>query len=178
MRTSGLALFILFLNIHQAAAQADAGDSAVATSTAALSLIEAPVPVKAHSQAEFQKTRGRVFDKKFVAVMGTLGAAESLRFTTRQLVLENEMAAGAPWVTSTPSHTELVLKYAPIFAAELAVAYELKKPHDWLPGDRIIRRLWWAYPAAMTVLHVKNSIGNIRTSAPADTCPPQLCQMP
>jgi hypothetical protein len=119
----------------------------------------------------------RVIDKKFIAVMGTLGAVESMRFVTRQLVLENEMTAGAPWVTSVPSHTHLVLKYAPIFAAELVVAYEIKKPHDWLPGDRVIRKLWWLYPAAMAAIHLHNAIGNINTQAPA-ACPVAECQQP
>ena len=47
----------------------------------------------------------RVFDKKFFAVMGSLGAAESLRFTSRKIILEREYAAGAPWVTSVPSRS-------------------------------------------------------------------------
>jgi hypothetical protein len=119
----------------------------------------------------------RVIDKKFIAIMGTLGATESMRFTTRQLVLENEMSAGAPWVTSVPSHTHLVFRYAPIFAAELLVAYELKKPHDWLPGDRVVRKLWWLYPVAMGSLHLHNAIGNINTQAPAG-CPVAECQQP
>jgi hypothetical protein len=109
----------------------------------------------------------KVIDKKFVAVMGALGATESMRFTTRQLVLENEMSAGAPWVTSVPSHTHLVLKYAPIFGTELLVAYALKQPHEWLPGDRVIRKLWWVYPAAMAAIHLHNALGNINTQAPA-----------
>ena len=119
----------------------------------------------------------RIIDKKFIAVMGTLGAIESMRFTTRQLVLENEMTAGAPWVTSVPSHSHLVLKYAPIFGAELLVAYEIKKPHDWLPGDKVIRKLWWLYPVGMGVIHLHNAMGNINTQAPAG-CPVEDCQQP
>jgi hypothetical protein len=46
------------------------------------------------------------------------------------------------------------------------VAYELKKSHSWLPGDRFIRKLWWAYPSAMTAIHIKNAVGNIRTQSP------------
>src|SRR6202011_5370363 len=60
----------------------------------------------------------RVIDKKFIAVMAALGGAESLRFTTRKLVLDNEFAAGAPWVTSVPTSQHLVAKYAGIYAAE------------------------------------------------------------
>ena len=108
----------------------------------------------------------RVIDKKFIAVMGTLGGAESLRFTTRQLVLDHEFAAGAPWVTRVSSNQHLVATYAGLYAAELLVTYELKKPHSWLPGDNVIRKLWWTYPAAMVAIHIKNGVGNIRTQGP------------
>lgn len=95
--------------------------------------------------------------------MGSLGAAESLRFTTRQLVLDREYDAGAPWVTSVPSAPPLIAKDLALYSSEFVVAYELKKAHSWLPGDRVIRKLWWVYPAAMTAIHIKNAIGNIRT---------------
>src|SRR3981081_1572200 len=95
----------------------------------------------------------RVIDKKFIAVMGALGGAESLRFTTRKLGLDNEFAAGAPWVTSVPTNQHLAAKYAGLYAVELLVAYEIKKPHSWLPGDRIIRKLWRAWPAAARWVH-------------------------
>ena len=108
----------------------------------------------------------RVIDKKFIAIMGALAGAESLRFTSRKLVLDHEFAAGAPWVTSVPPNQHLVAKYAGIYAAELLVAYEIKRPHSWLPGGNVVRRLWWGYPAAMTAIHVKNGIGNIRTQGP------------
>jgi hypothetical protein len=125
------------------------------TFTAATSLPDAPIP-----------QRARVIDKKFVAVMGALGGAESLRFTSRKLVLDNEFSAGAPWVTSVPQNQHLVVMYAGIYASELLVAYEIKKSHSWLPGDKVIRRLWWAYPAAMTAIHVNNGVSNIRTQGP------------
>jgi hypothetical protein len=108
----------------------------------------------------------RVIDKKFIAVMGALGGAESLRFTTHKLVLDNEFAAGAPWITSVPSNPHLVAKYGGIFAAELLVAYELKKPHDWLPGDRVIRKLWWAPSAVLAIIHIKNGIRSMQTKGP------------
>jgi hypothetical protein len=120
------------------------------TSAPAASLPDAPAP-------------HRVIDKKFIAVMGTLGGAESLRFTSRKMILEREFDAGAPWVTSVPANQHLVPRYAGIYAAELLVVYELKKPHSWLPGDNGFRKLWWAYPATMTGIHIKNGIGNIRT---------------
>jgi hypothetical protein len=111
-------------------------------------------------------SRHRVIDKKFIFVMGALGGAETVRFTSRKLVLDNEFAAGAPWVSSVPTNQHVVIGHAGIFAAELLVAYELKKPHSWLPGDKVVRKLWWAYPAAMVPVHIKNGVGNIRTQGP------------
>ena len=108
----------------------------------------------------------RVIDKKFMIVMGALGGAESLRYTSRKLVLDNEFAAGAPWVTTVPPNQHLVAKYAGLYVAELLVAYEVKKPHSWLPGDKAVRKLWWAYPATMAAIHIKNGVGNIRTQGP------------
>jgi hypothetical protein len=129
-------------------------------------LPSAPVPMTTAAQPQRSKPE-KVFDKKFFAVMGSLGAAESLRFTTRKLVLDHEFDAGAPWVTSVPSNRGIIAKDLALYSSEFVVAYELKKRHSWLPGDRAIRRLWWAYPAAMTAIHVKNAIGNIRTQGPA-----------
>ena len=108
----------------------------------------------------------KVIDKKFLFVMGALAGAESMRFTTRRLVIENEYSAGAPWVTSVPAKGPMIAKDLGLFASELVVAYEMKKPHDWLPGDRVIRKLWWIYPVAMTAIHIKNGVGNIRTQGP------------
>jgi hypothetical protein len=119
--------------------------------------------------------RQRVIDKKFIAVMGALGTAEAMRYSTRTLVVEHEADAGAPWITSRPSHPSLVAKDAAIYAVEVLVAYEIKKPHDWLPGDRTIRKLWWLYPAAMAALHFKNASNNIQTSPPGG-CDPSQCQ--
>jgi hypothetical protein len=134
-----------------------------ASAALAVSLPDAPAP------------RHRVIDKKFVAVMAALGGAESLRFSTHQLVLVHEFAAGAPWVTSVPQNQHLIAEYGGIYAAELLLAYELKKPHPWLPGDKIIRKLWWAYPAAMAPIHIMNGVRSIRTQAPAG-CPVAECQ--
>jgi hypothetical protein len=131
-----------------------------------VSLPDAPVPQKA-------KPKNRIIDKKFVVVVAALGGAESLRFTTHKLVLDHEFDAGAPWVASVPANQHLVAKYAAIYAAEVIVAYELKKPHSWLPGDKVIRRLWWAYPAAMVPIHIKNGVRSIRTQAPS--CPVAEC---
>jgi hypothetical protein len=121
-------------------------------------------------------TPHRVIDKKFLAIMGALGGAEVVRFTSRKLVLDNEFAAGAPWVTHVTPNQHLVAQYTGVYASELLVAYELKKPHSWLPGDKVIRKLWWVYPAAMVALHTKNGIGNIRTKGPGG-CTSMECEM-
>ena len=71
--------------LHEETGAADGGSS---SSAPPVVLPDAPAP--------------RVTDKKFIAVMGVLGGAESLCFTTRKLVLDHEFAAGAPWVTSVP----------------------------------------------------------------------------
>src|SRR5208283_3787750 len=97
----------------------------------------------------------RVMDKKFMVVMGTLGVAEAMRSTTRHLVIEHENAEGAPWAATVPSHTHLITRNASIYAAEMLVAYEIKKRHDWLPGDRVIRKFWWVYPVAAAAIDFK-----------------------
>ena len=144
-----------------------------ATAAPAVSLPDAPVSQRVEVKVN---VKVKVIDKKFIAVMAALGGAESLRFTTHKLVLDHEFAAGAPWVTSVPANPHLVAKYAAIYAGELLVAYELKKTHSWLPGDKIIRKLWWAYPAAMMAVHIKNGVGSIRTQAPS--CTVAECQSP
>ena len=62
-------------------------------------------------------------------------------------------------------------RYAGIYAAELLVAYEIKKPHSWLPCDKIICKLWWAHPAATATIHIKNALTiselNLRRNAPS-----------
>jgi hypothetical protein len=118
----------------------------------------------------------RVFDKKFFVIMGSLAGAESLRFTSRKLVIEREYAAGAPWITSVPSNQHIVAKNLALYASEFFVAYELKKSHSWLPGDGVIRKLWWVYPAVMTAIHLKNAVGNIRTRSPGG-CTSVECAM-
>jgi len=149
--------------------------TAIATTGGSARVDSATVPPAPLPDTPAPQTRKvKVIDKKFIFVMGALGGAESLRFITHKLVLDREFAAGAPWVTSVPANPHLVAKYAGIYAAELLVAYEIKKPHAWLPGDRVIRKLWWVYPAIMMPIHIKNGVRSIRTQAPS--CPVEQCQ--
>ena len=161
-------LILTLLLISQLAAQSVDFDTA---DSDALPL--APMAVTTETP---QAKPERVFDKKFFVVMGSLGAAESLRFTSRKLVIEREYAAGAPWVTSVPSNRHIVAKDLALYGSEFFVAYEMKKSHSWLPGDRVIRKLWWVYPAVMTAIHFKNALGNIHTKGPGG-CTTVECAM-
>jgi len=116
----------------------------------------------------------RVIDKKFMILMGTLAAAETMRLTSRHFVIEHENAQGAPWAASVPSHASLIAKHAPIYAAEMLVAYELKKRHDWLPGDGVIRKFWWLYPVAAAAIDFKLAVHTMRLQPPAG-CTQQGC---
>jgi hypothetical protein len=116
----------------------------------------------------------RVIDKKFMLVMGVLGTAETMRLTTRHLVLVHEQAEGAPWATTIPSHSHLVVRSASIFAVEMLVAYEIKKRHDWLPGDKVVRKLWWIYPAAAALIDFKLAAHTMQLRPPSG-CTEQGC---
>jgi len=161
-------LILILLLVSPAAAQNVDYNKVDGDAVPVAPLLEAPAPSPAK--------RKKVFDKKFFAVMGSLGAGESLRCTSRKLVLEREYAAGAPWVTSVPSNQHVVSENLALYGGEFLVAYELKKSHSWLPGDRIIRKLWWMYPAVMTAIHIKNAVGNIRTQGPGG-CTSVECAM-
>jgi len=133
-----------------------------------------PLPDTPPPQPQRSMATNRTVDKEFVAVMAALGGAESLRLATHKLMLDHEFDAGAPWVPGVPANRHFVAKYSEIYAAELLVAYELKKPHSWLPGDRVIRKLWWTLPATLIPIHIKNGIRSIRTQPPS--CPVADCQ--
>jgi hypothetical protein len=119
----------------------------------------------------------KVIDKKFLFVMGALAASETLRITSNTLALDREFKEGAPWVTSAPNHWSLSARHSAIFASELIVAYEVKKPHDWLPRDKVIRKLWCVYPVAISTIHFKKAAHTMRMSAPAG-CTPEQCDLP
>ena len=105
--------------------------------------------------------------------MAALAGAESLRFTTHKPVLDREFDAALPELRAS-RQTSTWSPKAGIYAAELLVTYELKKPHSWLPGGRLMREFWWAYPAVMVPIHIKNGIRSIRTQPPS--CPVAECQ--
>ena len=95
-------------------------------------------------------------------------------YLTLLLLLMAAPAAAAPYPLGTMT-CEDIGKYGGIFAGELLVAYELKKRHDWLPGDKVIRKLWWLPPAVLVTIHIKNGVRSIRTQAPGG-CPVEECE--
>lgn len=99
-----------------------------------------------------------------------------MSFASRALILENRQAAGDPLVTSHPSNAYLIGKYGAMFAAETFVAYEMKKRHDWLPGDRVVRKLWWVYPVAMATINFKLGIHNVRSKGPGGCTSEAECE--
>jgi len=100
---------------------AGAPSAKIPTTTACALPVAQPVPLPDASVPR----RARVIDKKFIVVMAALGGAETPRFTTHQLVLDQEYAAGVPWVTGVPPNQHLVAKYGAIYAAELLVTCDL-----------------------------------------------------
>lgn len=177
-------LFVIFLAISSATAEnprlseapRDAGGETNASSASSITISSTVSTPPAYLLPDAPTPRkAKVIDKKFIAVMAALGGAETLRFTTHKLVLDHEFAAGAPWVPSVPPNQHLIARYAAIYAAEVLVTYELKKPHSWLPGDKVIRKFWWAYPATMAPIHIMNGIRSIRTQAPSG-CPVAECE--
>jgi hypothetical protein len=84
--------------------------------------------------------------------------------------------AGCPLLQ--PSiHGTLFAKNALIFASELFVAYEMKKPHSWIPGDKVMRKLWWAYPAAAATVHFKSAAHNIGMKGAVGCASAAECEM-
>ena len=98
-------LLLLLLAVSPALAQ----DLLVPAIASPVVIPDAPTPQPPKPQQP--RATDKVVDKKFIAAMAALGAAESLRFTTRQLVLVHEFAAGAPWVTGVPSSPHLVARH-------------------------------------------------------------------
>ena len=159
MHTFQFMVFVLLFSIRMLAQNQLAIETDTIAEPIASSSQSAPPPDGPRPQ--------KVVDKKFIFVMGALAASETLRITSNTMALDRMYAEGAPWIISAPSHRNLTFKNGAIFASELLVAYELKKPHSWLPGDKIIRKLWWVYPVAMTAVHFKKASHTMGMSAPA-----------
>lgn len=102
----------------------------------------------------------QVIDKKFIVVMAFEAAAKSADFYTTSRCQAAGCTETDPLFGRHPSDTRLVVENVGIFAADVALAYELKKQHDWLPGDKYIRKFWWMPAAFWTVEHTRLARNN------------------
>lgn len=112
---------------------------------------------------EAPEPQTRVVDKKFIAVMGFEFSAIAGDMTSTELCLgEGGFHETNPWFGPHPSVARLSTESMAIFAFESLSAYELKKPHDWIPFDRQVRRLWWVYPVANGLEHFRLTYHNMK----------------
>jgi len=160
-------LALLLLSVFPIMAESELEAQTNSTDSSANPAAQTPLPPTPQPQ--------KVVDKKFIVVMAAFGAAKGISFATSTLIHEREREEGAPWATSAPSNISLTTKHAAIFAGEVFVAYQLKKPHSWLPGDKIIRKFWWVYPVWTGQIHSRTAIHNVRMRAPAGCILPE-CQ--
>jgi len=111
---------------------------------------------------ELPDSPSKTVDAQFVAVLSAEAAAKSADFSETAAHLGNRkwvacvpaytcMDHGSwysvqendPWFGKRPGTVRMITENLGLFATESAIAYELKKPHRWLPGDKIVRKLWW-----------------------------------
>ena len=132
----------------------------VFTMLAATALAAEP-PIKLPEEPAPQKLR--VVDKKYLAVMGFEFSGLAGDFASTTLCLRRgDFRETDPWFGPHPSTTRLTTESLGIFTAEAFGTYELKKPHDWLPFDKQIRRFWWIYPVASGLDHFRLSYRNMQ----------------
>jgi hypothetical protein len=130
--------------------------------------------VTAANAAELPDPPSKVADKQFLLLLSVEAAAKSADFaeTAAHLgkqtwvpcvpayacinhgyvytVLEND-----PWFGKRPSTGRMIGENFALFGAESLIAYEIKKPHPWLPADRLIRKFWWVPLAYQIQAHAR-----------------------
>jgi len=57
----------------------------------------------------------------------------------------------------------------------MLVAYEIKKRHYWLAGDKVIRKFWWLYPVAAAAIDFKLAVHTMRLQPPAGCTQEDSC---
>jgi hypothetical protein len=126
--------------------------SAFAAEPPAIKLPEEPMPQKQ-----------TVLDRKYLAVMGFEFSGLAADFYSTTLCLRRSgFRETDSWFGSHPSTARLTTESLGVFTAEAFGTYELKKPHDWLPFDRQIRRFWWIYPVANGIDHFRLTYHNMQ----------------
>jgi hypothetical protein len=121
-------------------------------------VVDAPKP---------QASGGRVMDRPFLFLMAVEAAAKSADFITTTQVIGRSCGQNCtvtesdPWFGQMPSTGRVIGENLLIFSAEVALSYELKRPHHWLPGDRYIRK-FWCLPIAWQIQgHIRNTVWNL-----------------
>lgn len=130
--------------------------------------------VLAANADELPDTPSRVADKPFMTLLSIEAAAKSADFAETAARLGKHhwvpcipayacihhgylytVQEDDPWFGKDPSTARMIGENIGFFGAESLVAYEMKKPHEWLPGDRVIRKLWWIPLAYQIQAHAR-----------------------
>jgi hypothetical protein len=128
---------------------------------------------------ELPDSPSRTIDAKFIAVLATEAAAKSADFVETAAHLGNRV-----WVPCVPAYTcmhhglwfsvqendswfgrrpgaaRMVTENIGLFGAESLLAYEIKKPHHWLPGDKVVKKVWWLPLAYQIQAHTRFAYRN------------------
>jgi hypothetical protein len=133
----------------------------------------------AANAAELPDSPSKTVDKRFLTVLSAEAVAKSVDFLETAAHLGKET-----WVPCVPAYTcvnhailytvqesdtwfgkdpgtgRMAGENIGLFAAESLIAYEIKKPHRWLPGDRVLRKFWWIPIAYQIQAHARLAYHN------------------
>jgi|SRR5579862_3429675 len=137
--------------------------------------------VTAATAAELPDPPSRVADREFFVVLAVEAAAKSADFAETAAHLGKQtwvpcvpsyvcmshgyvytVVENDPWFGTRPSTGRMIGENFAVFGAESLLAYEIKKPHQRLPGDRLIRKLWWIPLAYQIQAHARLAYHNSR----------------
>ncbi|HXY03883.1 MAG TPA: hypothetical protein VEI49_09920 [Terriglobales bacterium] len=137
--------------------------------------------ITAANAAELPDRPSKVADRQFFLLLSVEAAAKSADFAetaahlgkqiwvpcvpaytcinheSAYTVLEND-----PWFGKRPSTGRMIWENFGLFGVESLIAYQIKKPHQWLPGDRLIRKFWWVPLVYQTQAHARFAYHNSR----------------
>jgi hypothetical protein len=118
--------------------------------------------ITAASAAELPDPPSRIVDKQFLFVMSLEAAAKSADFAETAAHLGKQtwvpcvpaytcinhgyvytVVENDPWFGKRPSNGRMIGENLGLFGVESLIACQIKKPHQWLPADRFIRKFWW-----------------------------------
>lgn len=127
------------------------------------------VPLSASAAELPDAPTPKVVDKKFVAVIGALGGSMAFDMKETRSLLDR---GGVEYNTfdfgPRPSNARLVAVESAYFAGFTLLAYEMKKPHSWIPRPigRVLEKTWWIVPAWQIANHVRLGIQDRRACRP------------